>query len=201
MAEETQEPQAQPTSVSEWKGRSSGTAINLPSGNTAMCKRVKPEAFLQSGMIPDPLSGMISKAINEKTGLPPSKMQEMGEDPKMLASTLLMMDRVLSFCVVKPSVIMPPPCSVCNRYFTGEGGETHTNATNPEYHAYQEGERREDVLYTDEVDIQDKIFIFNWALGGTSDLMSFRDELQGTVDAVSQQQGLRVPSKSDASPG
>lgn len=198
MADENQ----QATSVGAWKGRSAGTPIDLPSENTALVKRVKPEMFMQSGMIPDPLSGIISKAINEKKGLPPSKMDEIGEDPKMLAATMLMMDRVLVFCVVQPKVLMPPPCGVevngekCNKYFTGEGGDVHTNAANPHYHAYKEGERDDDVLYTDEVDIQDKIFIFNWALGGTSDLKSFRTELQGTVDAVSEQQGLRVSAES-----
>lgn len=46
----------------------------------------------------------------------------------------------------------------------------------PELHPVPEGERDPSLLYVDEVDMDDKMFIFQWAVGGTRDLESFRQQ-------------------------
>lgn len=49
-----------------------------------------------------------------------------------------------------------------------------------------EADRDEDELYIDDVDQVDKSFIFNWTVGGSSDLAKFREQLATNVDTLSQ---------------
>lgn len=194
---------AERSTAAGWKGKQAteGTDLTLPSENVALVRPIRPEAFLQSGMIPDPLTGIIQKSINTKKGLPPSKVAQISEDPKLLASTMIMLDRVVAYAVLEPQTQMPPTCihkvgeEVCGAYAAGEGNEVHTDTKDPNYHSYQEGPREDDVLYTDQVTLDDKLFIFNWCAGGTRDVESFREELQGTMESVSGRSNVQQPAK------
>lgn len=181
------------TKASQWKTKhkTGEHQLDLPSGNTALVRAVKPEAFLESGMIPDPLSGLISQAINSKRGLPPAKMNEIANDPKKLAAALEMFDRVLVYCVVEPAVEMPPVCTVegCGHLYTGGEG-VHVDRKNAKYHKYQEPERDPEVLYADVVDMEDKQFIFQWSIGGASDVNKFRGEHAAALGAVQPVEGM-----------
>lgn len=61
-------------------------------------------------------------------------------------------------------------------------------AVQPKVHAVpdSETERRDDVLYIDEIDPEDKGFLFQWAVGGTSDVAKFRHELSERMGALPQ---------------
>jgi hypothetical protein len=146
---------------------------------------VRPEAFLESGMIPDALSGIISQAINSKKGLPPSKLNEIAEDPKKLAAAMELFDRALVFVVQEPPVEMSPICAVdgCSETYTGGNG-VHVDKKHAKYHRYVDPERDPEVLYADQVDMEDKQFIFQWAIGGTADAEKFRDKLAADMAAV-----------------
>lgn len=178
------------TSAKQWKGRRPkvGTDLELPSGNVALVKPLDPTDFLTSGMIPDPLSAIIHKAINSTKGLPPSALEKISNSREDLAATLEMFDRVLTHVVIKPVVEMPPACDVavngepCEEY---ANAEVHKDTHKSGRHRYHEGPRDEETLYADEVDFQDKMFIFQWVLGGTRDLEQFRKEQAASVDAVS----------------
>lgn len=185
-----------PTQPRDWKKKIQveGTDLTLPSGNIALVKQMSPQAFMQSGLIPDPLTAIIRKSIGEKQGLPPTAMAEISEDPEMLMSAMELFDRVLVYVVAEPFVKMPPTCD----HLTGEvrcemyyNTAVHRDNKDPEYHEYHEGARADDILYADQVDMDDKMFIFNWCLGGTRDLDQFRKELQGNVDAVSDSQNIQ----------
>ena len=168
------------TKASEWKkkGQTGQVDLKLPSENTCLVRRLQPEAFLKSGLIPDSLSAMITKAINSKKGLPPKAMDDIANDPKKLAEAVKMMDEVICYVVMEPHCEMPPKCAhnmagnrLCDEYFDVP---QHTDRQNPDYHTYAEGERDEDTLYADEVNMDDKMFIFQFAVGGTADVESFR---------------------------
>ena len=188
------------TKAREWKSKqkTGEHEVELPSGNTALLRAIKPEAFLESGMIPDPLFSMVQQAINSKKGLPPNKVQELSRDPKKMAAALEMFDRVLVYCVVEPAVEMPPICvhgrdaegrGGCGYLYTG-GEAIHIERKHPDFHKYVEDERNPDILYADVVDMEDKQFIFQWAIGGVSDVEKFRQELRATMGSVSAGQGL-----------
>lgn len=48
----------------------------------------------------------------------------------------------------------------------------------------QDEERESGKLYVDEVDFEDKQFIFQWAVGGTRDLEKFREEQGAVMESV-----------------
>lgn len=179
------------TPASQWKNKIQvqGMDLPLPSGNTALVRQISPEAFITSGLIPDPLSKIITEAINSKKGLPPKKMQEMVSDPKQLSSAFELFDRVLCYVVIEPKVEMPPPCKQCGKY---ANADEHRG---PDSHAYIEGERNPDVLYADMVDMEDKMFVFQGCLGGTKDLERFRRELTANLAGLSDGQDVQVPAK------
>lgn len=83
------------------------------------------------------------------------KAEDMTE--QHLEDMLALFDAVTVYCVVEPKVLAVPA-----------DGE----------------ERAEDVLYVDEVDFDDKQFIFQWAVGGTKDLEKFREEQAATMESV-----------------
>jgi hypothetical protein len=189
------------STAKSWKSKQKrGADLELPSGNVALVKPLKPEAFLQGGLIPDPLGQLVSKAINSKKGLPPTAMKDIADDPAKLAAAMEMFDRVLTYVVVEPEVRMPPLCVVdvdgepCGKVATDA---VHFDTHKSGHHRCEEAEREEDVLYADIVDMEDKMFIFNWCVGGTKDIASFRDELASNVGAVSADQALQGKTKQD----
>lgn len=195
------------TQASQWKSaaKTGEHEMELPSGNTALLRSIKPEAFLESGMIPDPLAGMIQQAISSKRGLPPAKMNEIASDPKKLAAAMEMFDRALVYCVVEPEVQMPPLCihtdeehpEPCGYLYTSGDG-VHISRKHPDFHKYVEEPRDPEVLYADVVDMTDKQFIFQWAIGGVSDVDRFREELRASVDALQAEQGMGGKAKQPA---
>jgi len=171
------------TSAREWKSKKTHDSISLdlPSGNTALVRAIQPEAFLTGGMLPDTLTSMVQKAIASKKGLPPNAIDAMAKDPKQLAAALETFDRALVYCVVEPVVEMAPVCTVCAE---PASAASHISRQDAEYHRYSSPERDDDVLYADQVDMEDKQFIFQWAVGGTADVERFRRELAANVGSV-----------------
>jgi len=86
---------------------------------------------------------------------PELKLDDITED--QLRDMVALFDAVVVHCVVEPKV-QPVPAE----------GE----------------ERADDVLYVDEVDFDDKQFIFQWVVGGTRDLEQFRKEQAASVESV-----------------
>lgn len=190
------------TTVREWKkqGQIGNVELHLPSGNVALVRRLQPEAFLKSGLIPDALSDMVHKAIKSKKGLPPDATEKILNDPEKLPKALQMMDEVICYVVMEPPVEMPPRCGVtykgepCGEYMDTKD-RRHTDAGNPEHHVYMEDARDDDVLYADEVAIDDKSFIFQFALGGTADAERFRKEQRGAVANLSDSKAIPGKAK------
>ena len=196
------------TTAREWKKSSNAGKIDLtlPSGNVALVRRLKPEAFLASGLIPDALSDMVHKAIKSKKGLPPDAEAKIAEDPKKLIQALQMMDEVLCYVVMEPSVMMPPKCGVimggigagkdtlCDEYVMTDD-KRHEDSGHPNFHVFMEDERDPDQLYADEVDMEDKNFVFQFAVGGTADVKRFRGEQSQRVANLSNGQAIQHKAK------
>ncbi len=83
------------------------------------------------------------------------KAEDITED--QLADMVMLFDAIVVHCVIEPTVLPVPA----------------------------EGEERDpEALYVDDVDFDDKMFIFQWVVGGTRDLEQFRKEQAAGVDAV-----------------
>lgn len=182
-----------------WKGKGGieqTEELELPSGNVCLVRRVGPEVFLSQGLLPDSLTAEVERAVHGKKGLPPSTLKKMATDPNQIADMMLMMDRILCFAVVDPKVKMPPSCVkklmqmtkdssheiVCGEY---ANHARHTDRENIAFHEYEPGSRDPDILYADEVVLDDKVFIMNFVVGGTRDFDKFRQEREGIMASIS----------------
>lgn len=175
---------ATPTSASEWKAKSTGIELELPSGNVCLVKRVGIERILSSGIIPDELTAIAVKTIKAQDHRAPggeeSKSKDLDnaeiasllKDTDQIATLLGSFDRIAAMCVVQPTLLwhrreaIDPATGQLKRDDKGK----------PVLEDIPVQDRDADVLYTDDVDMQDKMFIYNFVVGGTADLEQFRKE-------------------------
>lgn len=89
------------------------------------------------------------------------------KDMSQVNDMMKMMNDVVCFCAVNPEV-NPTPA---------------------------EDERSDDLLYVDEIDDEDKMFIFQWCTGGTSDVAQFRAESSDSLAVVQSGKDVVLPAK------
>jgi hypothetical protein len=145
------------TSASTWKSKTArGTLITVPSGNTAIVRAPGMQAFLKEGVIPNGLMAIVQESMIGVKKPSEVEMSSILSDPTKFQELLDLADSVTVACCVDPKVSPAP---------VGHDGKVLS---------VDDPERDEDVLYVDEVDFNDKMFIFNFAVGGTADLEQFR---------------------------
>lgn len=169
-----------PTEASAWSSSSQLDAVPLkvPSGNVALVRNPGMQAFLAAGIIPNSLLAVVQKALQAPNEKAAEKILERGfkvedADPEKFADVIKLADSVTCRVVVQPKV-HPVTWTVED----AAGGHCRPEEIGQDV-PYER--RRPEVLYVDVVDLEDKMFIFNWAVGGTSDLEAFRGELAGGV--------------------
>lgn len=133
----------------------------LPSGNKVIIRRVTLRSFLVNGMVPNSLMSIVQESVDGKA--PDVDVQAIMSDPDQFNELIAMMDTVTIQCVVEPEV-HPAPES--------------------------EADRRDDLLYVDEIDETDKTYIFNLATGTVGELEPFRAEPSAGVGAVPRGSGV-----------
>ncbi len=187
------------TSAKAWKTSVGTEEVEVPSGNIALIKRVGPEAFLSSGIVPDTLTPMVDEAVRDKKGMPPEKVaKKLADDPTSLPAMIDMMNRVVAYAVVEPHVENVPDCIADVEVTEGRGAKATTTTetcgkalshachdVKSGGHQFKEGQRDSDTLYADEVSLEDRVFVMNYAVGGTRDLERFRKQYGESVARVS----------------
>jgi hypothetical protein len=169
------------TSVSQWKQKSplKPIPLELPSGNTCLVRPVGMDAFLKQGLIPNSLLGIVSKALAAgeagKAGdLDMGEfMSEALQDPEKLRSIFDVADAATVYCVLEPRVEPIPE----------EDPAGGVAVRDPEK------------LYVDEIDLDDKLFIFNFAVGGTRDLEAFRQATTSGVGSMALSDLVQLPTE------
>lgn len=153
------------TSVSGWKGKKTPTSkLELPSGNICKVRRVSIAKLMSADVFPDELSAVIAGTVETKKSgkqSEPEKVSDvkMSDMPKFLDA----IDKVAEMVIVEPKVTRP---------MDEDGNELDDDDRDP------------NKLYTDDVDLNDKIFVFQFAVGGGTDLDKFRSELSSGLGGV-----------------
>lgn len=145
--------------------------LECPSGQVALVRRPGVEALLKAGVLHD--VDTLTQLVREQHIEPSTtgkttkslaesrkEISELLQDPSKLDNVLHTMDRILCYAVVKPEVLMTPD-----------------DVTR----------RQPGAVYADMVSLEDKVFIMNYAVGGSADLERFRrefDESVGRLDNV-----------------
>jgi hypothetical protein len=161
------------TSAKAWKkaGDAKPQPLEVPSGNTCLVRPVGMQAFMSEGLIPNSLMGIIQASMEagekgeevDEDKVVEGFIADIRSDPSKLQDMIRMADACTVYCVLEPRVL-PVPAA--------------------------DEERNPDLLYVDEVDLDDKLFLMNFAVGGTRDLEPFRERLSKGVESVSPSEEL-----------
>jgi len=136
--------------------KKSRTTLALPSGLIVRVKKMDSLKLLMSeGEIPNNLIKYVNLAIQDGVVNEKDLAEEL--DLGDLQQIQQLMDRITIECWVEPR-IYPVPDDEANRI--------------------------DDQLYIDEVDLEDKMFVFQWVMGGDADVERFRQEHQATMDTM-----------------
>ena len=144
------------TSANAWKKQTvEGTPLRVPSGNTCLVRAPGMGVFMREGVIPNGLMGIIQEAMANGRAPDEADLAGMVDDPSKLQQLVELADAVALYCVIEPPLSQAP---------VDEEGHIV-----PFGHAL----RDPNTLYVDEVDFNDKMYIFNFAVGGTADFAKF----------------------------
>lgn len=157
--------------ISAFKKRTKGVPLPLPSGLIVHAKRVELQTLVVQGNVPNPLMEVVSEAIAKGENADIGKMVGVDEGEIDLDMVRDMFDMVEKVCM--ESITQP---KIHNTPALGE-------------------ERMDDLLYIDEVDSEDKMFIYQWACGGTSDVATFREEARADMATLAEKQGAKAATK------
>lgn len=171
---------AKRSTTKTWK-RNKGEELELPSGNVALVKRPGPASLLSDNILPDTLMPIVQQAIAKGKGIKPEDQLKLMEDPAQIAGMLDAMDRLMVKVVVEPKVA----------YHKRSVSQDPADEAQPvQWEVIPEEDRDDDTyIYTDEVDLEDKMFVFQYAVGGTRDLERFRDEHGASLGDLSDVSG------------
>lgn len=173
----------QVTAAKTWK-KNSGLAahdVEMPSGNVAKIRIPGLPVLMAQGLIADSLMPMVNAAIEQgKSGKAAKKAKttdrevaEMMRDPRKFEDMMDTFDKVLVACVVEPKVI----------YY--KYTESSAPAEDMIDKVIPVDIRDDEALYSDEVDMDDKSFVFNLVSGGTRDLETFRRQQSQSMAGLS----------------
>lgn len=190
------------TAASAWK-RQKGEPLELPSGNVALVKRPGPQALLQEGIMPDTLMPIVTQAIKRGKGMKVTDLDL--DDPKVITDMIDSIDKLLVKVVVEPKVAYHK----CLKKSDDMGGVT----AGPAHEVWvlipdelRDGETEcpncgvqhpdeDEIIYADAVDLEDKFFVFNYAVGGTRDLERFREQQSAGLGDVPDGAGDEDPTE------
>jgi len=180
------------SSVSAFKNKAGGL-LTLPSGLVVKARNSKGlRAFVEAGVIPNSLMTIIQEAIDK--GKEPDSAKLQNEDgtfnEAMVADMLNLTDTVVIQVVVDP--VIHSDQWTTKDYLAGNCDEEQVG------NRISEGDRDDDTVYVDDLDDEDKMFIFQWTMGGTRDLERFRQESSSTMDDISRRPVLGLPAESHA---
>jgi hypothetical protein len=172
------------TSAGAWKGKKAGSTfdLELPSGNVCKVRRTDMPTLLASGAFPDSLMAIVSEKIDTATGkkdkpkeLSTEEVQSVMGNPDQMVELFSSIDRLVPIVVVEPKVV---------NHKVEDGKDSKGK---PAFRDLTDEEREAlgDVVFTDEVDLEDKMFIFQFVVGGKSDVEGFRNELGSAVGDLS----------------
>lgn len=177
------QPKRQVATAATWgsKKKASTFELDLPSGNTVLCKRVDMPTLLASGAFPDTLMSIVSEKIDTATGasdkpqeMDPTVVKGVLEDPKKLGELFDAIDKIVPLVVAQPVVIN-------HKREVMDANDQPTG----KFEVIPDEDRDDEIVYTDAIDLEDKMFIFQYAVGGTREVEDFRTELASTVADVS----------------
>lgn len=168
------------SSPQDWKRKVGGKAITnvqLPSGVVVKVKRISIPKLLSEGVFPDTLARLITEKLDgDKKGQKSDDVDvsSLLGNQEQLEALFTAMDKMTLMTVVEPKVL---------------------SNVDDEGNKIADEDRDEEAIYVDEIELDDKVFLFQYSVGGTKELEPFRAELDTAVGSLEDQQGIQSPSQ------
>lgn len=162
-----------PTSAADWRSaRKKGFTVTLPSGQAALVRRTLDLfARLEREEIPNPLAGIVTKLIQGE----PVEMSEESIGQEGMAQMLTEMNNTIVAMMIVPEVMHVPE------------------------DAPWDWEPPEGKISTADVDLMDKVFLYNVAQGGTADLAKFRKDAKAFLEPLPDGTGIQMQAQRPSS--
>jgi hypothetical protein len=198
MPATTSRAKAKPNYGSKWASQLSD--LDLPSGEIAQVRRPGMQGLIKAGVLHsmDSLTGLVqSEVIPKAEGRPIVSSEDVMQDPEKLEAMLDQVDKIVLYVVVQPPLVKPV------RMNTDENGDLILDRfKKPTPMLDAEGkeiflpfdEREAEVVYLDYVELEDKMFIMNFALGGTRDLEDFRKKSEEAMGSIPNGEAAADPT-------
>jgi hypothetical protein len=160
-----------------------GQWLTTPSGQTCQAKRLGMSGIISTGLLgdADTLTALVdSKHVKRARGGKAQEIDAMSllTDPEGMKKVVRLVDEAT------PHIVMDP---VVNLHFTiKDDGSTVM---------IPPSDRKPGDVYTDQIGFEDKMFLFNWSMGGTADADRFLDESGNGVASVEDVPGLPRAAK------
>ena len=160
--------------------------LDVPSGGKVLARRLGPTALIKEGLLArvDVLSSIVQSehidrvagrndaglSASEKDQMLNSDLVKLLQDPEKLLEAMQMIDDIVIRVIVEPTVLpvpLPDP----------ETGEIPA--------------RNMGAIYVDSIPEDDKTFLFQWTMGGSSELAPFREKLSERMDDLESLQAVQ----------
>lgn len=177
--------------------------VTCPSGNLAQIRKPGITGLMSAGILGDldMLTGIVDKKfVAPNTGAKGKQAKQASrdesvlnllKDPKKLEAIQRVCCKVAAHIVVQPTVRL----HFVEVQDPRDGKSIYTDLPETERNREPSLEYPENpVIYTDEIDFEDAMFLFQLAVGGTKDLESFRKRLDESVAGVESLEDLPAPS-------
>jgi hypothetical protein len=160
---------------STWGAVSAYEDLIVPSGQMCLVRRPGLEGLIKAGIVSN--FDMLTKIVGDqaerlKTGKEPKSdeevMSEVMASPERLEEMMRVINKIVCYVVVKPEIKSAP--NDITRRIAG-------------------------VIYDDMIDIDDKMFIMNFAMGGVRDLSTFRKQYDTALGSVGDQSEAGSPAQ------
>lgn len=165
--------------------------LTLPSGQTCRARRMTIESVISTGLASqvDILTAVVDKHTRDIKGgnkVPdgPAIDHSILKDQEALSTIIGLADQLMPHIVISPKVYL--------HFADVMVGKTSVRKMIP-----VEG-REAGRIYTDMIALDDKMHLFQWAMGGLEEFSSFRREAPGNVGAVEPRK--RAKGKAKRSP-
>lgn len=162
---------ADPYAPTAWGQEAYIEDIICPSGQRALVRRPGVQGLIIAGALEevDSLSAIVDqKHIKRVKGEEQVDSESLMNDPEQIAKVIGVADRIVQYIVVKPALALAPA---------------------------DDADRKPDVLYVDAVDLDDRLFLMNYAVGGTRSAEQFRDERSAVVGSMGDGVEVQLPPK------
>jgi hypothetical protein len=158
--------------------------LTLPSGQTCRARKVTVTSLIEAGVLneADSLTAMVdqhTRRIKGGKGVPDGTVaidQSIMRDSSTIKAMIMMADRTL------PAIVVSPPVALHFKDITV--GKTTVTKSLPESERNAMRLVRPGLIFTDQIDLEDKMHLFEWGVGGLKAFSSFRADTPNDVGSV-----------------